>query len=487
MMRSQIDSLSQVRDWLASDTEPTSTFPGLLWLDTSADPHVLKRRNGTDDGWVTVGAAGGGGSVAVDDDGTEVVAEASRLNFGTGLSVTDDTGGAVTIDAESGAHAETVGDDTETTFAVSHNLGTLDVQVQLWDLTGTDPVLATGDATSIEATDADTVTVTFGSAPATDAYRIVVLASGGTGGAGGAAGESLGGTVTIEDPDTDAEVTHGLPRTPFEWEIGLRPLDAEAAAADWWLSNHASSTFKVNLAAAPTTSAKFGWLWTPADEAVPPTYTEAVLTDNPIGYWRLEETSGTNAADEIAANDGTLIGGTSLDVTGKVGSAASFDGSDGRLETFPIGDHTEFSVELWIKTAGSSDDFDCVTSIIDQGSGNAFQLRLFTDGRLRLENRTASSGSLTELTSNGTVNDNEWHHVVVRLSQGSFQDIWIDGQLDNSGGASSGSWDLSTTELPFACRYTSSSDRFLDCELDEIAVYDKALSGTRIADHYNAA
>ena len=57
MMRSQVDSLSQVRDWIESDTEPTSTFPGLLWLDTSADPHELKRRNGADDGWINVGAA----------------------------------------------------------------------------------------------------------------------------------------------------------------------------------------------------------------------------------------------------------------------------------------------------------------------------------------------------------------------------------------------------------------------------------------------
>lgn len=39
------------------------------------------------------------GSVAVEDDGTEVVASASRLNFGTDLSVTDSGSGEVKIDS----------------------------------------------------------------------------------------------------------------------------------------------------------------------------------------------------------------------------------------------------------------------------------------------------------------------------------------------------------------------------------------------------
>ena len=64
-LSSQVDRLSQVRDWVASDVEPTSTFPGLLWLDTSDDPHELKRRNDGDDGWVTVGAAGNGAGASL--------------------------------------------------------------------------------------------------------------------------------------------------------------------------------------------------------------------------------------------------------------------------------------------------------------------------------------------------------------------------------------------------------------------------------------
>lgn len=52
-----------------------------------------------------VKARRGAGAVSVEDDGTQVVAAASVLNFGTGLSVTDNGAGAVTIDAAGGGGA----------------------------------------------------------------------------------------------------------------------------------------------------------------------------------------------------------------------------------------------------------------------------------------------------------------------------------------------------------------------------------------------
>jgi hypothetical protein len=42
-------------------SDPGAVGAGLYWLDTSTTPYELKRRNATDDGWITVGASGGGG------------------------------------------------------------------------------------------------------------------------------------------------------------------------------------------------------------------------------------------------------------------------------------------------------------------------------------------------------------------------------------------------------------------------------------------
>lgn len=63
-----------------------------------------------------------------------------------------------------------VGNGTNTSFAVTHNLGTRDVQVQVYDNASYDTVEC-----DVVRTDANNVTVSFTVAPANDAYRVVVI------------------------------------------------------------------------------------------------------------------------------------------------------------------------------------------------------------------------------------------------------------------------------------------------------------------------
>lgn len=130
----------------------------------------------------------------------------------SGMKWADATGGGGGGNA---AYAETIGDGSATSFTITHNLGTEDVIVQLWDLTGTDPVEATGDASTIEATDTDTVTVTFGAAPATDSYRVVILSDGGSSSGGSVFDDKpfihtpSGTAATIDDEFNDATSMSG--------------------------------------------------------------------------------------------------------------------------------------------------------------------------------------------------------------------------------------------------------------------------------------
>lgn len=52
--------------------------PGKAWIDTSGDDPVLKVRNATDDGWDTVGGAGGGAAPVVEETGTSLTATAAN-------------------------------------------------------------------------------------------------------------------------------------------------------------------------------------------------------------------------------------------------------------------------------------------------------------------------------------------------------------------------------------------------------------------------
>ena len=103
------------------------------------------------------------------------------INFGTNLEVVDNGNGDVTINAViSGlSYAETIGDGLEIYYTVNHNLSSEDLIIQLWDLTGTYPLLATTDADAIEILDNDNVYITFSGAPDVDSYRVVILVRGG--------------------------------------------------------------------------------------------------------------------------------------------------------------------------------------------------------------------------------------------------------------------------------------------------------------------
>ncbi len=65
-------------------------------------------------------------------------------------------------------------------------------------------------------------------------------------------------------------------------------------------------------------------------------YATQVLADDPILYWRLDEPSGTTAADASGeGNHGTYLGGVTLGTAGAIdedpSASAHFDGSNDRV------------------------------------------------------------------------------------------------------------------------------------------------------------
>ena len=68
-------------------------------------------------------------------------------------------------------YAVDIGDGSATSYAVTHNLGTTDVQVQVWKTTGNKDLVVV----DVQRTSTTVVTIVFASAPAAGAYRVVVM------------------------------------------------------------------------------------------------------------------------------------------------------------------------------------------------------------------------------------------------------------------------------------------------------------------------
>ena len=116
-----------------------------------------------------------GGAVEVKVDtasGLEVTADGLAVNTGTGL-VFD--AGAVTLDTANGygvrKYAASIGDGSATSYTVTHNLGTKDLTIQIYDNSSPYAQIEA----DVEHTTTSAATIKFAVAPTSNQYRVVVV------------------------------------------------------------------------------------------------------------------------------------------------------------------------------------------------------------------------------------------------------------------------------------------------------------------------
>jgi hypothetical protein len=219
------------------------------------------------------------------------------------------------------------------------------------------------------------------------------------------------------------------------------------------------------------------------------TYPEVVLQNNPVAYWRFQETSGDTAQDETGTHHATLVNQPELDVPGVLGSAIQFlringDGTYAEAPHHAALDLTgSLTVEFWLNILeGWSEAFE---AIIGKGD-DTFQVRREAGtSLLRFDVRGGTGGSAT-LISSIQIPANEWVHVVAVYDADAGQmRLFINGQQDPNITARSGTAGVNAHGLQIGCNFSGTVyRRFFDGRIDEVAIYNHALSGQQILAHY---
>jgi hypothetical protein len=111
---------------------------------------------------------GGGSAPTAGNSGISVAGSAVSAVAGAGITIS--SGIALDTSIAARKFSASVGDGSSTSLAVTHNLGTKDVSVTVRLNSTDEAVLA-----DWVATDTNTVTVTFATAPASNAYRVTVI------------------------------------------------------------------------------------------------------------------------------------------------------------------------------------------------------------------------------------------------------------------------------------------------------------------------
>jgi len=213
-------------------------------------------------------------------------------------------------------------------------------------------------------------------------------------------------------------------------------------------------------------------------------YAQTVLADRPLAYWRLDEATGTTAADAVPTMKVGVSGPTNPD------TAINLSGSTGYImTTSSYSSPTEYSFELWFQTSTTSGGKLIGFGNQRSGLSSSYdrQLYMTNSGQLVLGQYT---GSVVSVTSPSAYNDANWHQAV-GVYDGTTLMLYVDGSLVASTSSAhpqnyTGYWRIGYDNL---ANWPSIPNSYcFEGSIGEVSVWNgTALSATQVSDHYSAA
>ncbi|MCP4249878.1 MAG: LamG domain-containing protein, partial [bacterium] len=216
-------------------------------------------------------------------------------------------------------------------------------------------------------------------------------------------------------------------------------------------------------------------------------YAGEVLDDAPAGYWRLGEPAGTTALDFSGnGNAGTYEGDVTRDAEDPLAddtdSAASVNAAGARVVVpdDPSLKPAQLTIEAWVRPeSGVISTWDSVLMKSTISSWNDGYGLYHSGGNLIFWVNQYNAYNVSVPVATDT-----WTHIVATYD-GSFLRIYKDG-VEASSRAYSDPINHSNNDLLIG-QGTGSPGYSWRGDLDEVAVYGTALSGTQVQAHYDAA
>ena len=268
-------------------------------------------------------------------------------------------------------------------------------------------------------------------------------------------------TGDFVDPGTQDAFTLSV-----DWADGAREIHEYPPGTESFTLSHRyldNGDFAVNLMVNDTDSGR--------------PYDLTVSADQPVAYWRLGEATGPTATDQTGNYDGTYVNvqaahfGADGAIRNDEDTAVEFAG--GRAQTPAIGLLNSFSIETWL----FADNLGGFRALYDVDSYSNLGVHYqFAGSQIELY---VSSGFSTRFYTSFLTN--RWYHVVTAYDaiEGGLK-LFVDGQLTESHGIPAGrSANFSEANIG-----SWNEGRLFDGRLDEVAIYDSALTETQVREHY---
>ncbi len=278
------------------------------------------------------------------------------------------------------------------------------------------------------------------------------------------------GTDTLATTTTGPDGRYTLGPVPAVANVTVRFDDpTNAYQTQWW--NNATTAAEATPINLTTASVVTDAVLTSRS------YEDVVKADRPEGYWRLDETQGKVASDSVGTHHGRYQGKPTLGLPGAVttGTAVAFNrsGDKLRIPDFPALALTPAStLEFWAKPPDTP-------SRNGNGNGHGHTRTLFQRDHdwtitQTSDGRTTFTQGNQRLTTPRNPDPNAWHHYAL-VDDGTTLTWWVDA--------------TPVASVTTARRSTRTHHGHLtvapnaEIILDEIAVYNRALTTEQIRTH----
>lgn len=223
-------------------------------------------------------------------------------------------------------------------------------------------------------------------------------------------------------------------------------------------------------------------------------YASEVLKDGPSAYWRLADPDRTTIVDAAEGHHGRVEGGQgsiafrqpSLVPSDSDGFSVTFDGRD-RIVVPGFDKISEdgYTVEYWIQVERFPDGFMNVVG--DGTGGGTFFLMNYLHAGGRVRAHFGYANTPLAIDSTAPLAPGLVYHVVATFDPvRGTGNIYLNGKLNRSVSVTKNQDPVNESNVVFIGR-DDREDRTARFKLDEVALYDYALTADRIAAHWSAA
>lgn len=215
-------------------------------------------------------------------------------------------------------------------------------------------------------------------------------------------------------------------------------------------------------------------------------YPDLVDVAGPVGYWRLGDPAGSDVAVDSSPTEqnGSYLEGAEAGAPGALADDTGADLAAGYVEV-PRTERTDltgpFTLEAWVKP-------DTIVASPGQAIIESYTGPAVNGFALRVDNGVAQAWTLGSpgqgygvVTGRTRLTAGDWHHVAA-VYDGSQLTVYVNGVADGSV-ATSISPGSGNATIKLGGRGDDSFQR-LRGDLDEAAIYDRALSAEEIQEHY---